>query len=98
MHDQEDYLIEAAERTKAELIVARLAEVEKLDEHVRVMLENAYRRGYEQGFSRGAEAVGDGEVPSSIESFLYGPLHDWRYSYHSGGFVTPPEWPHDAEY
>lgn len=42
-------------------------------------VEQAYRRGYVQGFLECARLAGQGEPPDALERFGYGALWRWRY-------------------
>jgi hypothetical protein len=72
MKNQQDYEIEASERTKNH------------QPSEEVIIENAYRRGYYQGY---AAAIDGG---ASQRTHLYRYLHKWRYAVHEGKMVEPP--------
>ena len=45
-------------------------------------IEQAYRRGYVQGFLECARLARQGEPPAALERFGYGALWRWRYATH----------------
>ena len=82
---QENYFEECEERSPTDVC---LGDIAPLDEATRLIVENAYRRGYFQGYDRGTK---DSDAPADLETFLYTDLYDWRYSKHGGKFTTPPQ-------
>lgn len=91
MIDHSMYDQEVRERmTKRQVNLICLADIEPLTEREKLMIENAYRRGFFQGFCSCFEAVYDGFRWPVLERFLYGRLHKWRYSRHGGKFQEPP--------
>lgn len=92
---QEDYLQEASERRASfsdgavsDLVITRAA---------RVAIENAYRRGYHQGFSAAVNATGKflyaygDEIAEYELPEIKQDICDWRHAKHGGKFERPPE-------
>jgi hypothetical protein len=91
MIEQSDYDEEARERmTKRQAKLIRMSDIEPLTDREKVMIENAYRRGFFQGFCSCFEAAQEGFRWQAMERFLYERLFKWRYSRHGGKFQQPP--------
>lgn len=85
------YSIEAAEkRTKRQKETISLESLEDLSERDKLLIENAYRRGFYQGWFLCIDAINKGAPTNKLEKFLYGALFRWRYSRHGGKFEIAP--------
>lgn len=57
----------------------------------RLSSEQAYRRGYYQGFYEAVSCIRDGISISKAEHHLYGVLYRWRYVASLRKTICPPE-------
>lgn len=67
-----------------------VADARKLTDRERVLCENAYRRGFAQGFASCVMAF-DMKATFKQINKLYLKIMDWRYKRHEGNLVVPPE-------
>jgi hypothetical protein len=90
MIDQNTYTLEARERCTHKALLTRLSDVAPLDDLATLAAENAYRRGYFQGYAAAEQARSSGHAPDKVRRFLYDRLFSWRYCRHNGKFLQPP--------
>jgi hypothetical protein len=83
---QEAYLQEASERSSG----VCLPTGDDMDDDTRLIVENAYRRGYCQGFYAAIDAPNSSKP--SLDEFYSDELHRWRYEVHNGQFTEPPKY------
>jgi hypothetical protein len=62
-----------------------------LTKREQLLIENAYRRGFYQGFHECFVAVKQGKTIKRMEKHLFEKLHNWRFDRHGGDFKQPPE-------
>lgn len=89
----EDCNNEAADRVPDDewrLVTRCMADVPKLTERDRVMIETAYRRGYSQGYEAAASDSFVTSIRALMPEFICDALHRWRYASHGGRFEEPP--------
>lgn len=43
-------------------------------------VEQAYRRGFQQGLAAAVEALRGGATVTDLQDFIYGPVHRWRFA------------------
>jgi hypothetical protein len=92
MWDHSAYNMEAnARRTERQKRTVCISEIEPLSVREKLLVENAYRRGFFQGWYQCLETMKDAASECTLERFLYGPLYRWRYSKHGGKLTIPPE-------
>ena len=56
-----------------------------------VTAEQAYRRGYYQGYHHCLEDVSKGHMLKRYYDFLFGRLYKWRYGRNCNKWIQPPE-------
>jgi hypothetical protein len=93
MIDQNDFNHEVKERCTDQFVFKKLSEIDTLDEAGKAAAENAYRRGYFQGFCQAMMEMDNRIIGISDElrDFVCGPLYDWRFHKHNGKLEYPPE-------
>jgi hypothetical protein len=89
MIKHEDYNREAAERC-TQTIMSDFVYFAKLTDAQRVIVENAYRRGFFQGFHEAVHGMETGLRLDDLKDHLDPKLYVWRYAEHNGNFEFPP--------
>lgn len=87
-----DYSVECSERAADNpAFVVASGTFEPTTERERIMVETAYRRGFQQGYFSAWDAVNSGCSLQALSRFIAGKLHAWRFCRHNGKFDPPPE-------
>ena len=89
MSTQDDYTEEAGERCK----LIRISDIPEIPQQYTVMIENAYRRGYYQGYHQAVAHDLHNNSSSRWRralSLLNHKLYAWRYAEHDGKLTPPP--------
>jgi hypothetical protein len=78
----------AARQGKVELVCA--VDLETPSAREILLMETAYRRGFQQGACEAVYAQQDGVPLEEVTSWAERYLHEWRYAKHDGHMVRPP--------
>jgi hypothetical protein len=80
-----------AEHEKELLELIPLDEIQH-PENLRIACENAYRRGFHQGFYAATEAAGNGWSYKKLQDYCLNTIYRWRLQKHQGQ-PEEPRWP-----
>ncbi len=92
MKTQMDYIYETNERLKrSQMSITRVADIPPLTERELAMIENAYRRGYFQGYYNALDdSEHSGKTFAKLMDWVNSKLFRWRYAKHGGDMTEPP--------
>jgi hypothetical protein len=82
---------EVFERQRSKVEIVKADSLELPTKREMLMMETAYRRGFQQGACAAAYWVVDGMHLESVVSWAERDLHKWRYAQHGGKMVFPPD-------